>query len=103
MAVDATGFDSWQRSRHYERRMKQCGVHRKHDPYAKVDLLIDTKNRLIHDWVLRLKPRHDVLGFETMIKRSKLKNVLILADKGYDSEPLHELVAKNGNLMYAPV
>ena len=103
MAVDATGFDSWQRSRHYERRMKQCGVHRKHDPYAKVDLLIDTKNKLIHDWVLRLKPRHDTLGFETMIKRSKLKNVLILADKGYDSEPLHELVASTGNLMYAPV
>ena len=103
MAVDATGFDSWQRSRHYEQRLKQCGVHRNHDPYAKVDLLIDTTNRLIHDWVLRLKPRHDTLGFVTMIKRSKLKNVLILADRGYDSEPLHKIVIKSGNLMYAPV
>ncbi len=103
MAVDATGFDSWQRSRHYERRMKQCGVHRKHDPYAKVDLLIDTRNKLIYDWVLRLKPRHDVLGFETMIKRLKYCDILILADRGYDSEPLHEIVARTGNLMYAPI
>ena len=102
MAVDATGFDTWQRSRHYEQRLKQFGVHRKHDPYAKVDLLVDTENKLIHDWVLRLKPRHDVLGAATMIKRFKQKNVLILADRGYDSEPLHELVVKSGNLMYAP-
>lgn len=103
MAIDATGFDSWQRSRHYEKRLKQCGVHRKHDPYAKVDLLIDTENRLIHDWVLRLKPRHDTLGAATMVKRSKLKDVLILLDKGYDSKPLHEIVVESGNLMYAPV
>ena len=103
MAIDATGFDSWQRSRHYEQRLKQFGIHRKHDPYAKVDLLIDTQNRLIHDWVLRLKPRHDTLGAATMIKRLELKDILILLDKGYDSEPLHELVVESGNLMYAPV
>ena len=102
MAIDATGFDSWQRSRHYEQRLKQFGVHRKHDPYAKVDLLIDTENRLIHDWVLRLKPRHDTLGAKTMIRRFKQKNVLILADRGYDSEPLHKIVVESGNLMYAP-
>ena len=103
MAIDATGFDTWQRSRHYEQRLKQFGVHRKHEPYAKVDLLIDTKNRLIHDWVLRLKPRHDTLGATTMIKRFEHENVLILADRGYDSEPLHKIIAETGNLLYAPV
>ena len=81
MAVDATGFDSWQRSRHYERRIEAA-----HMPYAKVDLLVDTKSKLVHDWVLRIKPRHDTHGASTMIKRFKQKKVLILADKGYDSE-----------------
>jgi len=103
MAVDATGFDSWQRSRHYEKRMKQCGVHDVHMPYAKIDLLVDTESKLIYDFVLRTKPRHDTLGAATMIKRLKKKDVLILADKGYDSEPLHEIVEASGNLMYAPV
>ena len=103
MAIDATGFDSWQRSRHYEQRLKDFGVHKKHSPYAKVDLLVDTKSRIIHDWVLRLKPRHDTLGASTMIKRIRYENVLILADRGYDSEPLHQEVFDSGNLMYAPV
>ncbi len=98
MAVDATGFDSWQRSRHYEKRIGAAPM-----PYAKVDFLVDTETKLVHDFVLRVKPRHDVLGATTMIKRFKQENVLILADKGYDSEKLHELVAESGNEFYAPV
>ena len=102
MAIDATGIDSWQRSRHYEKRLRDFG-HNEHMPYAKLDVLIDTNTRLIHDWVLRIKPRHDTLGAETIFKKIKFKNILILADKGYDSEPLHKLVVKLGNLLFAPV
>jgi len=101
MAIDATGFDSFNRSRHYEKRLKQFGVNNTKMPFAKADLLVDTENKLVYDFVLRTKPRHDTLGAASMIKRLKHKNVLILADRGYDSEPLHELVAKTGNLMYA--
>ena len=103
MAIDATGFDSFNRSRHYEMRLKQFGVNNAKMPFAKVDLLVDTKNKLVYDFVLRTKPRHDTLGAKTIFNRLKHKGVLILADKGYDSELLHELVAKNGNLMYAPI
>ena len=103
MAIDATGFDSWQRSRHYERRLRDFKVRNPHLPYAKADILVDTNNKLIYDVVLRMKPRHDTLGASTIIKRLKHKHVLILADRGYDSEPLHELVAKSGNLMFAPI
>ncbi len=103
MAIDATGFDSWQRSRHYERRIKQCGFSEDHMPYAKVDLIVDTNTLLIHDWVLRIKPRHDVLGAKTILSRLKHKGVLILADRGYDSEPLHKQAIENGNLLFAPV
>jgi len=97
MAFDATGIDSWQRSRHYQKRILV-----EHMPYAKLDIIADMDSQLIHDFVLRIKPRHDVLGAETMLKRLK-HQVKILGDKGYDSEPLHKLACKNGSLLYAPV
>ena len=103
MAVDATGIDSIQRSRHYERRVKQCGVHDFHTPYAKADLLVDTKTKLVFDFVLRTKPRHDVLGAETIFKRLKHHPDEILADKGYDCERLHEILFQKGILFYVPV
>jgi len=103
MAIDATGFDSFNRSRHYEKRLKQFGVNNAKMPFAKADLLIDTKNKLVYDFVLRTKPRHDTLGAKTIFRRLKHKGVLILADKGYDSEPLHKIAIESGNLMYAPI
>jgi transposase len=98
LAIDATGLDSWQRSRHYQKRINDPNM-----PYAKLDIIIDTETLVIHDFVLRIKPRHDTLGAKTIFKRLKKKNTLILADKGYDSEPLHELVKQSGNIMFAPV
>ena len=98
MAIDATGIDSWQRSRHYERRIGETIM-----PYAKLDAIIDTDSMLICDHVLRLKPRHDALIAKQILKRIKFKNVKILGDKGYDSEPLHKLVVGKGNKLYAPV
>lgn len=107
MAIDATGVDSWQRSRHYERRRnefrKKAGVREEYMPYAKVDVFVDTKTLAIHDFVLRTRPRHDVLGATTMLKRAKVKDILVLADKGYDSEPLHRLAREQGLAFHAPV
>jgi hypothetical protein len=38
-----------------------------------------------------------------MLKRSKLKEVIILGDGGFDCERLHELVRDKGGILYAPV
>jgi hypothetical protein len=103
MAIDATGIDSWQRSRHYERRRKQCGFSEEHMPYAKADVLVDTKKKLVYDFTFRIKPRHDVLGAKTIFKRLKVKNVLILGDKGYDAEELHQIAFEKCNKFYAPI
>ncbi len=103
MAIDATGFDSFNRSRHYEKRLKQFGVNNSKMPFAKADLLVDTKNKLVYDFVLRTKPRHDTLGAKSIFRRLKHQGVLILADRGYDSEPLHKIAIESGNLMYAPI
>jgi hypothetical protein len=51
--VDGTGFDSWQRSRHYEKRIGE--VHVPHMLYAKVDLFADVKTRKIIDFNLVCK------------------------------------------------
>jgi len=98
LAIDATGIDSWQRSRHYERRIGEPYV-----PYAKLDILVDTKSKIILDFVLRIKPRHDTLGAKTIFDRSKLKDLLVLADKGYDSEPLHLIAKQNRLTLFSPV
>jgi hypothetical protein len=97
MAIDATGIDSWQRSRHYERRIGEAPM-----PYAKIDFLVDTESKIILDHVLRIKPRHDVLGAASIFKRCRLRGKVV-ADKGYDSEPLHKLARKKGLELYAPV
>ncbi len=98
MAIDATGVDSWQRSRHYQLRIGE-----EHMLYAKVDLLVDTKTKLVHDFALRVRPRHDVLGAKTILKRMQRKAVKILGDKGYDAESLYQLAHDRGNQFYAPV
>ncbi len=100
MAIDATGIDSWQRSRHYERRIFED---KPHMPYAKLDSLIDTETMLIHDFVLRIKPRHDTIGAKTIFKRIRYKGIKILGDKGYDSEKLHNIAFSKSNVFYAPV
>ena len=97
MAIDATGIDSWQRSRHYERRIGESFM-----PYAKLDVFVDVESKLVFDHVLRLKPRHDVISASQIFKRNK-GEALILADRGYDSEPLHELARSQGFEMFAPV
>ena len=102
MAIDVTGFDSFNHSRHYEKRLRDFGLNNAKMPFAKADLLVDTETKLVYDFVLRTKPRHDTLGAKTMVQRLKHKGVLILADKGYDSEPIHEIDAESGNIMYAP-
>lgn len=100
-AIDGTGFDSWQRSKHYEKRVGEA--HLPHMPYAKADLFIDVKTKKIIDFSLLTKRAHDAKIAKKIFKRNKLGNIIILADKGYDGEPLHELVRKKGGVMYAPV
>jgi len=99
--VDGTGFDSWQRSRHYEKRVGE--VQAPPMPYAKVDLFADVKTRKIIDFSLVCKRQHDIIANEKMFKRNKLKEVIILGDGASDCERLHELVRSKGGKLFAPV
>jgi len=101
-SIDGTGFDSWQRSRHYEKRALEIGD-LPHMPYAKADLFIDVKTQIILDFSLVTHREHDVKVAEKIFKRNEIKNIIGLGDRGYDSENLHEIARANGITFYAPV
>jgi len=103
-AIDSTGIDAWQRSRHYEKRCEEF-EERKIPPmnYAKTSLFIDVKTQIILDWDLVMSREHDVKIAERIFKRNSLKNIRGLGDKGFDSEPLHEIARENGIEFFAPV
>jgi hypothetical protein len=101
-SIDGTGFDSWQRSRHYEKRALEIGD-LPHMPYAKADLFIDVKTQIILDFSLMDHREHDVKVAEKIFRRNKIKNIFGMGDGAYDSEPLHELAREKGIIFYAPV
>jgi hypothetical protein len=100
-SIDGTGFDSWQRSRHYEKVAGEA--HIPHMPYAKADLFIDVKTQIILDYNFITYREHDVKGAEKIFKRNKIKDITGLGDKGYDSQHLHEVARANGITFYVPV
>ncbi|MHA1500121.1 MAG: transposase [Promethearchaeota archaeon] len=100
-AIDGTGLDSWQRSRHYEKRANKIGD-LPHMPYAKLDIFIDVKNKMLIDFDLKTSREHDAKVAKRIFRRNNLNGIKILADKGYDSEPLHGIVREKGGIMYAP-
>ena len=101
-SIDSTGFDSWQRSRHYEKRLEKI-QNLKPMAYAKGSLFIDVKTLSILDFDLTLTHRHDAKIAEKIFKRNKIKNIFGLGDKAFDSEHLHEVARENGINFYAPV
>jgi len=103
-SIDSTGIDAWQRSRHYEKRCVEFKG-KKLPPmnYAKTSLFIDVKTKIILDWDLVMSREHDVKIAERIFKRNSLKGIRGLGDKGYDSEPLHEIARENGIKFFTPV
>ena len=101
-SIDGTGFDSWQRSRHYEKRAGEIGE-LPHMPYAKASIFIDVKTQIILDFDLVMSHEHDVKMAERIFKRNDIEDITGLGDKGFDSENLHEVARANGITFYAPV
>src|SRR4030042_2476061 len=102
-SIDGTGFDSWQRSRHYEKRANEMKKPLPNMPYAKAGIFIDVETQIILDFEMVLMHRHDVRLAEKIFKRNTIKNISGVGDKGFDSEHLHEIARANGISFYAPV
>ena len=101
-AIDSTGIDAFRRSKHYEKRCSDFGD-LPHMTYAKTSLFVDVDSKMILDWDLVMSREHDSKIAQRIFKRNTLKNISCLGDKGYDSEPLHEIARENGVDFFAPV
>jgi len=101
-AIDGTGFDSFHRSRHYEKRAEEIKPLPRM-PYAKADLFVDTSTKKIIDFSLVNKHQHDIIAAKQFVKRNNLKGVKVLCDGAYDCEELHKSVVEKGGRLYAPV
>jgi len=100
-SIDGTAFDSWQRSRHYEKRALEMGK-LSYMPPVKAGIFIDVKSQSIIDFEFVSNNKHDVKLAEKIFRRNTLKNIRSLGDRGFDSENLHEIARANGINFYAP-
>ena len=101
-SIDGTAFDSWQRSRHYEKRALEMGK-LPYMPPVKAGIFIDVKSQSIIDFEFITKNQHDVKLAEKIFRRNTMKGIIGLGDKGFDSENLHEIARAKGITFYAPL
>jgi transposase len=86
LAVDTTGIDIKNTSSHYVKRIG--GIKKK---YAKLSILLNTKNKSICDVYAEVSHKHDVKMLEEHLKKKELfyKIKCLVADKGYFSKEIY--------------
>ena len=83
LGIDGSGLSTKYKSSYYEKRLKDFGVCPK-SPYHKLDIICDLENgKNIHDFTFTMKQYNDKKQARRLLKRLKLKNVILIGDKGY--------------------
>ena len=95
IAVDSTCLSNFDRSSHYERRLKDFGV-RPPRPFSKLSLSVGTENLMIVAYVgsangNRGDSPHASVMVATMAEHGR-RPCFIVADKAYDGEPLRKAI-----------
>lgn len=99
-SIDATTLSRTNASWHYIERIDR------EKPVGKPlkwSCIIDTRRKKILALRLRARPRHDVMDVKYLLKRLSVKPKILVADKGYDSEKVHELCHKQGIISMIPL
>jgi transposase len=95
IAIDATGFEDHNASKHYCKTVNIRYTKRK---YVKLSIAIDTQTQLICSQKSRIAPANDNKDFIPLLKRIKERTIkMVCADKGYDSKKNRFFVFKNLN------
>jgi len=96
VAIDGTGFSRTNPSYHYLRRidgkMPQIPV--------KLSCVLDTKTKKWCAGKVRVLPAHDTRDVRDLLKNINAK--ILVADKGYDANWIHELCLKKGMQAHIP-
>ena len=103
VGIDGTGIDTQFKSSYYEKRLKDFGRKPKSN-WHKLDIIADMQGKKkILDFSFLMKQQHDAKVAKRLFKRFKFNGVDIVADKGYYSFDLFDLMkSKNNNLIVPP-
>ena len=96
-AMDATGFSRSGASWYYLRRIDGTFSRK----YVKVSVLVETRTKKVLSACVRMLPRHDTRDVSSLLKNRAPK--ILVADKGYDSEKVHELCSSKGIVSMIPL
>lgn len=104
VAIDGSGVDVQYKSTYYTKRLKDFGFRKPKNPWHKLDIMVDVKSRekWILDFSFLLRPKHDMKVAWQLFKRFKLKNLTILADKGYYWFDLWQIAKVKNNTLVVP-
>ena len=98
-SIDATGISRTNPSRHYIKRIDR----KKPVKLAlKLTYVVDTKRKNLLALRCRARPRHDTKDIKYLLKRMGTKPKILVADKGYDTEWVHELAHEQGIITMIP-
>jgi len=97
VAIDSTGFSRTKPSYHYLRRIdgKMPNIP------IKVSTAFDTRKKKFCAAKIRLLPSHDIKDVKFLIKQGKPH--IIVADKAYDANWVHEHCLKEGIIAHIPI
>jgi len=90
VAMDSTGFSRTNPSHHYMRRIGVGDVR----GYAKMSILFSVSDRMFAAVRVHVRPIHDIKDARRLL--SNLCPRMLLADKAYDAEWLHEMCYRRG-------
>jgi hypothetical protein len=89
IGVDASGFRPSKASSYYTRSLKPRRVRR----YVKCTLAVELRLQLVCGFKARRVARHDVVDFRPVLEKARPEpGFIVVADKGYDAEHVHEYV-----------
>lgn len=97
VAIDSTGFSRTNPSYHYlkriDRKMPKIPI--------KLSIAFDTRRKLFCAGKIRVLPAHDIRDVIPLLRKSKPK--VLVADKAYDANWLHEFCEKHGIRGFIPI
>lgn len=104
VAIDGSGVETQYKSSYYQKRLTDFGFRKPKSPWHKLDIIVDVKSKekFILDFSFLLQPKHDSKVAWQLFKRTKFKNIDILADKGYYWFDLFYLAKIKNNKLIVP-
>jgi transposase len=102
IGIDGTGIETHFKSGYFQKRLNDFGRKEKSN-YHKFDIIADMEGKKnILDFCFFMKQQHDAKVAKRLFRRLNFKNIYIVADKGYYSFYLYELLKLKNVVLIVP-